>query len=216
MEAAAAAAAAARFLAGLPIALNGAAPGREIAAAVAALSEAASGYPEDPGSFAAALTLAWRALALFGDAVTTPGMMRDTLLTAGAEGFTLTGVGEAVAIAAALSAVVLRGDYPARQDASAERTRLREAVAPVIEIAGALGDQVQLFINEVSGDAARALSQIAASRAPLVRVETGVSLSAIRVAHELYGDANRAGELVARNRVATAVFMPVGFEAVSV
>jgi prophage DNA circulation protein len=49
----------------------------------------------------------------------------------------------------------------------------------------------------------------------LVRVETGVSMSAVRLAYDLYGDPARARELTARNGVATPVFMPVVFEAVS-
>lgn len=42
-----------------------------------------------------------------------------------------------------------------------------------------------------------------------------VYLAVIRAAYDLYGDANRAGELVDRNRVATPVYMPLAFEAVT-
>jgi hypothetical protein len=215
-EAAAADLAANRFLAAVPLALAGAAKPREIALAEGAVVLAIDAFSSAPGATAQAVALGWRSLALFADAGSMPELLRAALGEAGASPSTLFGVAEVVSEVGALSGAVLRGTYPARQDATAERARLQESAEPVIEIAGQLGDEILRFIEDATGQAARALSTIAANRAPLVRVETTISLSAIRAAFELYGDANRAGELIARNRVSTAAFMPVGFEAVSV
>ncbi len=124
-----------------------------------------------------------------------------------------TGKIEAAAQVGAVALLVARDVYPARQDAAAARSMLAETSAPVLIDVGAFGAPALDWLSGLTGEVALALSRTDADRAPLVRVETGVSLSAIRAAYELYGDANRAGELIARNRVATAAYMPAAFEA---
>lgn len=107
----------------------------------------------------------------------------------------------------------VRADYPARQDAAAARSRLgarADASYPVLSNAGA---ETLDWLVRLVGEAVSHLSAVAASRVPLVRVETGISLPSTLAAYDLYGDATRAGEIVARNRSATPMIMPSAFEA---
>ena len=116
----------------------------------------------------------------------------------------------------AAAVATLRRAFPARQDAQAARSALSAAAGPVIETAGGvLGDAAGDALAGVVGAAVQSLTRIAADRAPLVRVETGVSLPSVVLAYRLYGDPERSIELVARNRVATPAAMPVVFEAVA-
>lgn len=195
----------------------GAAIDADTSAAIDALAPAASNVSADPSGFASSLVTAWSRLSLFAD----PASARQPLgkavsgLDLGPETAGMTGIAEATAMAGALSILTVRGSYAAQQDAAQARKSLGEIVSPVIAAAGSLGDDVFAWIGSVTGEASLALSRVAASRAPLVRVETEISLSAVRAAYDLYGDANRAGELVDRNHVATPVFMPVSFEALA-
>jgi prophage DNA circulation protein len=118
-----------------------------------------------------------------------------------------------LAVAGCFAAV--RGDYAARQDAIAARTRLSadaDALYPLLDDAG--GDAVD-FLVRLIGATVRALSDIAATRAPLVRVETKISLPSTLLAFDLYQAPERAAELVDRNRSATPFIMPSALEAVA-
>jgi prophage DNA circulation protein len=186
----------------------------DLSGAIDAMDEAAAQAPDDPAAFAGALLDGWNSLSLAAD----PATARPAMAAAVAAldlGGALTGIAEAAAMAGALAIVTVRDSYAAQQDAARARKALAEAVSPVIAAAGSLGDQVFGWLSGVTGQAALSLSRIAASRVPLVRVETPLSLSAIRAAYDLYGDANRAGEIVERNHVGTAVFMPLAFEALA-
>jgi len=174
---------------------------------------AAAHVTTDPQAFAAAAVAGWRLTALHGAASTTAAAIRGELAS---EPEGVAGLVNSAAMAAALSVAAVRGDYPARHDAGRARAALAASVGPVIEASGQLGADTFGWLSAVTGDAALVLSRTAASRAPLVRVETAISLSSVRAAYELYGDANRAGELVERNRVATPAFMPASFEALAV
>lgn len=110
----------------------------------------------------------------------------------------------------------LRATYPARPDAVAARAALVARADPVIELAGtAFGHELHGWLTNLTSTAVRELSALAATRAPLVRVETGVSLPAALIAWDLYGDPNRDGELVDRNESGTAFIMPVILEALA-
>jgi hypothetical protein len=118
-----------------------------------------------------------------------------------------------LAVAGCFAAV--RADYPSRQDAIAARARLSDEVAAIYPLLGQAGADAVDFLVMLSGAAVRALSDIAASRAPLVRVETNVSLPSTVLAYDLYAAPERATELVQRNRSATPLIMPATLEAVA-
>lgn len=192
---------------------NGDHPARNAADAVAVLSGLSA--VAEPKAWSLALVTAWRAVALTASPRDLSAALAIELPAAPAA--SAVGAAGRAAMAGALAIAVVRGDYPARQDARAAREGMGELVAPAVAATGAaLGDEAQAWLTGMTGEAARILSRLAADRAPLVRVETPISLTAITAAYQLYGDGNRAQELVDRNRVATAALMPVGFEALSV
>ena len=123
---------------------------------------------------------------------------------------------ERAAILGAMAIASARAEFPARRDAQAARAAIRGAAEPVlIAVADALGADAYAWLAGATGEAAIRLSRQAADRAPLVRVEFGVSLPSVAAAYALYGDANRAIEIVDRNRVSTPFVMPAKFEAVA-
>ncbi|APH71451.1 DNA circularization N-terminal domain-containing protein [Aquibium oceanicum] len=172
-------------------------------AAQAALAEAAT---------VANLAEAWRIAALRGAAGELAPIVAASIPAADA---TVETDAERLVMAAALSVAVVRVDYPSRRDAMQARERFARTVAPVIETAGDFSDEAFAWISGISGEAALALSRAAADKAPVVRVETNLSLPSTVLAYRLYGDATRAGELVERNGVRTPVFMPVVLEALA-
>lgn len=110
----------------------------------------------------------------------------------------------------------VRAEYPARPDALAARAVLAaRAERDTDAIGAAFGHQVHGWVTGLVGTSIEQVSAVAASRAPLVRVEIGLSLPASLIAWDLYGDPNRDGELVERNRSGTAMVMPVIIEAVA-
>ncbi len=132
----------------------------------------------------------------------------------------LDGVGEGVldrlsALVIACFAAV-RADYRARSDAQAARAALSARADGVIDAAGvAYGADVHAWLLRLVGESVVQISAIAASRAPLVRVETCLSLPSSLIAYDLYGDPARGEELVARNRTGTPMVMPVVLEALA-
>lgn len=110
----------------------------------------------------------------------------------------------------------VRADYPAAQDAAAGRSallaRAEGAYAAIGPVAGDIG---LAFAVDLVGSAAIAISRTAADRAPLVRVETGISLPSTLLAWQLYQDVDRAAELVTRNGSATPAVMPSVLEALA-
>lgn len=110
----------------------------------------------------------------------------------------------------------VRADYAARPDAQAARVALSMQADAVTDDAGALyGAEVHRWLIRLVGEAVLQISAIAANRAPLVRVETGLSLPSSLLAYDLYGDPERGAELVDRNRTGTPMVMPVIFEALA-
>jgi prophage DNA circulation protein len=214
IETGAASLAASRLAAVAAGAVPGAALSPELSAAVDALALAAA---SPSPAVAGAMVEGWNVLAMTADPATGRRAMAGAVaaldLDAAVVGFT--GIAEASAMASAFAVLTVRDDYAAQQDAARARSGLAEAIAPVLEAAGVLGDASFGWLSSVTGTAALTLSRVAASRAPLVRVETPISLSAIRAAYDLYGDANRASELVDRNHASTPAFMPLAFEALA-
>lgn len=182
--------------------------------AIAEVGAAGDAYGDDPVGFVGALVAAWRAAALYCDAVAlAPLVLAETIARLADVAGGKVRPAEIATMVAALGTASIRVDYPAQQDAARARAALAGVASQGIEAAGVFGADAVEWLSGLTGQAATALSRIAANRAPLVRVETGLSLSAIRAAYDLYGDANRAGEMVRRNAVPAAVWMPVSFEA---
>ena len=122
----------------------------------------------------------------------------------------------AALLAGALSISMLRATYIAQPDAAAARDLIKSVAESILETLGdTLGFAAMNALDAVTGETALALSRLAASRAPLVRVETGISLPSTLLAWEIYQDPERAGELIDRNGIGTPLLMPVGFEALA-
>lgn len=109
----------------------------------------------------------------------------------------------------------VRLDYPAQPDAATARlavsTRARAAYPA---IGDALGTDALDFVVRLVGQTVVELSRIAASRSPLVRVETALSLPSSLIAFDLYGDPARGEEIMGRNRTGTPMLMPIAIEAI--
>lgn len=128
---------------------------------------------------------------------------------------TATGTAMAGLIGAAAAMVTAGADYAARQDAVAARSALADMADTAREAMAKLGYEAAEWYGGLIGEALDAMSRDAANLKPLVRVETGLSLPSTLLAWKLYGDPSRAAELVARNKVATACFMPAALTAVA-
>ncbi|GGF56753.1 hypothetical protein GCM10007301_15550 [Azorhizobium oxalatiphilum] len=110
----------------------------------------------------------------------------------------------------------VRAGYPARQDAQEARTALTARADGVLDAAGAAyGAEVHAWLIRLVGETTVQISAIAATLAPVVRVETGISLPSSLIAFDLYGDPALANDLVGRNRTGTAMLMPVRLEALA-
>lgn len=111
---------------------------------------------------------------------------------------------------------VVRIDYESRQAAQRARFQLSTVADDVYEtVAGSFGADALSWIARLVGEAVQQVSAIAASKAPVVRVETGLSLPSSLLAFDLYGDPERGRELVLRNGLGTPLVMPTAFEALS-
>ena len=137
-------------------------------------------------------------------------------LLAVAESEAPSAVGDRVLWLVAVCFAAVRVDYPSRPDAQTARTVVSKLGDGLYGAVGAtFGADALGWLASLVGETAQAVSRIAASRAPLVRVEVGVSLPSSLLAYDLYGDPRRGTELVARNRVGTPFVMPVAFEALA-
>jgi prophage DNA circulation protein len=153
------------------------------------------------------------AIADFGDPQASIDAFALAAVPAGSDVFDLV---SAAAFAAGFCQTLAAGDYLSRQDARRARDRIAPLVDPVLDVlSGGLDVSVNEWLSDIAATAASDLSATAANRAPLVNVQTEISLPATALAYALYGDAGRAGELVSRNSVATPAAMPVLFEAIA-
>lgn len=185
----------------------------DMEAALAGLDAAGQKAASAPDEYAGALANAWRLAGMRADAAALQdGLAID--LAAPLSG--KAAIASRVGMAAAYAVAMVRTDYPAQADAAAAREALRLVTGPVLIEAAALGDDAAVFVADITGRAAMMVSVGQASRAPLVAVETDLSISAIRAAYDLYGDAGRAGELLSRNGLGDPVFLPVRFEALGI
>lgn len=169
--------------------------------------------PAQPSALAITIAVCgfWRRVGLDGEIDAVLALTSDM----GADLATDAGAIETLAIAGAWCVGLVRKDYPAQPDASAAREAAGATAAMARPAAEVFGWPAIEWLNGATGAAARALAAGDADRAPLVRVETQISLDAITLAYDLYGDANRAGELIDRNKAAEACLMPAVLEALA-
>ncbi len=128
---------------------------------------------------------------------------------------TVTGITMAGLLGAAAAMVTAGADYAARQDAVAARSALADMADTAREAMATLGYVAAEWYGGLIGAALDAMSRDAANLKPLVRVETGLSLPSTLLAWQVYGDPSRAAELISRNKVATACFMPSALTAIA-
>jgi hypothetical protein len=109
-----------------------------------------------------------------------------------------------------------RADWISRPQARAGRERIVTAGDAALSVVSSVGgDAAALYgwLSNLVQIAVRLVSDIAANLAPVVRVETGISMPSSVLAYKLYGDAGRASSLVDIANSATPMLMPVGFDA---
>lgn len=110
----------------------------------------------------------------------------------------------------------MRASYPAQPDAAAARVRLATRAEVAYPIIGeALGHDVLDFTVRLIGEATVQLSRLAANAAPIVRVESGISLPSSLIAFDLYGQAARGAEIMERNGSGTPMLMPSPLKALA-
>lgn len=106
--------------------------------------------------------------------------------------------------------------YTDRREAIQARADAAEFFSAELEAAGETHRyQAWTELQTLSGRLAEYLGRRVADLAPVVGVEASATMPSLWWANRLYGSADRAGELVDRNRVIHASFMPPSFEALA-
>ncbi|RFB95228.1 hypothetical protein B5K11_09760 [Rhizobium leguminosarum bv. trifolii] len=167
----------------------------------------------DAAAFAAETLAITRIIA---ESVTLPAEFDRIAAPASASGETLQAFSILVAMGSAIAGC--RVEWPSRPAARRARTRVSAAGDAGATAAGSLGgDGADLYawLTAVTAIACRLISDIAADAAPIIRVETGVSLPSTVLAYQLYGDATRAGAMVDLAGSATPMIMPTLFDALA-
>lgn len=121
----------------------------------------------------------------------------------------------AAAAAQYVTSVALR-DYPSAREARQARADVAEYFETALAgLNGWRQHAVWRELTDMRGRAVEMLSRMTADLAPVIVVSAPRRLPSLWWANRLYGDANRGAEIVARNRVKHAHFMPTEFEALS-
>lgn len=113
----------------------------------------------------------------------------------------------------ARAVAIARIDWPSRPAAIAAREALVSDGETARAYAATFGADLIVWFNGLIAIAVRLVSALAATRAPMVVVETGISLPSTLLAWKLYGDPSRAGALCDVAGSATPMIMPSRFEA---
>lgn len=114
------------------------------------------------------------------------------------------------------AAAVVARRYDDRRAAIQARADAAEVFDAELErLTGADSHPVYVALDELRGRVAEHLSRRITDLAPVLVVGAAQSMPSLWWANRLYGDAARAAELVRRNRVKHASFMPVEFEALA-
>lgn len=122
-----------------------------------------------------------------------------------------------VALATLAAATVMRrealGSWTSRGEATEARERIRALHDGLAEPVGLyLGEAAAVALTDLRNQAIAVLTRRITTLAPVVRVDTGTSLSAVRISYELYGTPGRAREIIRRNAAATPAIMPTRLE----
>ncbi|MDD1499810.1 hypothetical protein PVA19_15415 [Agrobacterium sp. CNPSo 3708] len=120
--------------------------------------------------------------------------------------------------AMALAIAGVRVDWPSRPSARRARSRMASSGDIALSAASALGAggaETFAWLASLVAVSSRLISDLAANAAPIVRVQTGVSLPSTVLAYQLYGDANRAEAMIDIAGAATPLVMPTHFDALA-
>ena len=120
--------------------------------------------------------------------------------------------------AMALAIAGVRVDWPSRPSARRARSRISSAGDIALVAASALGAggaETFAWLSSLIAVSSRLISDLAANAAPIVRVQTGVSLPSTVLAYQLYGDAARAEAMIDIAGAATPLVKPTHFDALA-
>ncbi|NTF32300.1 hypothetical protein [Rhizobium skierniewicense] len=122
----------------------------------------------------------------------------------------------AVLLAVGLAVAGGRSQWISRPQARMGRDRISSSgdlALAAVAATGADGVDLYVWLSRLVNVAVRLVSDQAADAVPIVRIETGISLSSTLLAYQLYGDAARAESLVDIAGVSTPMLMPSAFNA---
>ena len=111
---------------------------------------------------------------------------------------------------------VVNQDYYERPDAIQARADVAEYLGFELERVsqhGARGREIYALLQDLRGKAADSLSRALTDLAPILFIEAPRSMPSLYWSNRLYGTASQAENLIARNGVIHASFMPRQFEA---
>lgn len=110
-----------------------------------------------------------------------------------------------------------RSDFADQPAAIAARKRIALAMDGALDrlAAAGVGTGVLDLLGSVARTASDHIAVVTTDLKPVQRVTTATSMPSTALAWQLYDDPARAPELVARNRVATPLFMPTVFTALA-
>lgn len=120
--------------------------------------------------------------------------------------------------AMALAIAGVRVDWPSRPSARRARSRISSAGDDALASAsafGAGGAETYAWLASLVAVSCRLISDIAANAAPIVQVQTGISLPSTVLAYQLYGDATRAEAMIDIAGASTPLVMPTHFDALA-
>ncbi|MBX5015956.1 hypothetical protein [Rhizobium lentis] len=166
-----------------------------------------------------AADFATEALALtriIAESVTAPADFDRISVPAAATGETAQAFAVLVAMGSAIAGC--RAEWPSRPSARRARSTVSsagDAGAVAASTLGGDGADLYAWLTAVTAISCRLISEIAADAAPVIRIETGISLPSTVLAYQLYGDAARAGALVDLAGSATPMVMPTLFDALA-
>ena len=170
-----------------------------------------------PGLTAA--DFATEALALMrivAESVTAPAEFDRISVPASVAGETRSAVEIMVSMGLAIAGC--RAEWPSRPMARGARSRVSaagDAGSAAAATLGGDGADLYAWITSVTAISCRLISDIAADAAPVIKIETGISMPSTVLAYQLYGDAKRAGALVDLAGSATPMVMPTLFDALA-
>lgn len=153
---------------------------------------------------------------IIAESVMVPADFDRIVVPASAAGETLQAFAILVAMGSAIAGC--RAEWPSRPAARRARSRVStsgDAGAAAASSLGGDGADLYAWLTAVTAISCRLISDIAADAAPVIRVQTGLSLPSTVLAYQLYGDASRAGAVVDLAGSSTPMVMPTLFDALA-